>query len=445
MTPHRGPRAAQTAITGSEAGRIGNVRWVMIGITFLIAAVAYLDRSNISIAAPVIKGEFALSDVQLGFVFSAFVLGYALTQPVAGWLADRFGAYKIIAIGIGWWSVLTALTAMIRSDAVNALAILLGARFLLGIGESIIFPASNRLVVNWIPSKERGLANGLIFSGVGIGAGLAPPLITYFMLAYDWRAAFWATAFIGVAALATWLLVVRDRPDGHRWVSPAELEHIRRSGEAAGDSTARAAAAATPWRGIFANRSIGFLTLSYFCFGYVAYIYFSWFFTYLATVRGLDLKSSGLYGMFPFIAMAIASPFGGWVSDRLATRFGARAGRCYIAAVGMGLSGIFIALATYVADVRLAAIVLAAGSGSLYLAQSAFWTLSADIGRRSAGTVAGLMNMGGQIGGVIVGVLTPVLAQSFGWAASFLFTAAVCIVGAIAWLFIDPETQLESM
>jgi ACS family glucarate transporter-like MFS transporter len=382
--------------------------------------------------------------VQLGFVFSAFVFGYAITQPVAGWLADRFGAYRIIAIGIGWWSVLTALTAMIRSDAANAFAILLAARCLLGIGESIIFPASNRLVANWIPSKERGLANGLIFSGVGIGAGLAPPLITYFILAYDWRMAFWVTACIGLAALATWLIVVRDRPAAHRWVAAAELAHIRDNMPPADTSGTPASQALTPWRSIFTSRSIGFLTLSYFCFGYVAYIYFSWFFTYLATVRGLDLKASGLYGMFPFIAMAIASPLGGWVSDRLATRIGARAGRCYIAACGMGLSGVFIALATYVADVRLAAIVLAAGSGSLYLAQSAFWTLSADIGRRSAATVAGLMNMGCQIGGVIVGILTPVLAQSFGWAASFLFTAAVCIVGAVAWLFIDPESQLVS-
>jgi len=415
----------------------------MIGMAFLIATVAYLDRSNISIAAPLLAVELSLSDVQLGFVFSAFVLGYALMQPVAGWFADRFGAYRIIAIGIGWWSVLTVLTAMIRSDAPNAFAILLSARFLLGIGESIIFPASNRLVANWIPSKERGLANGLIFSGVGIGAGLAPPLITYFMISYSWRMAFWASACIGVAALVIWLVVVRDRPGGHRWISAAELGYIRDGSPPMDDPAATAGAAATPWRSIFGSRSIGFLTLSYFCFGYVAYIYFSWFFTYLATVRGLDLKASGFYGMFPFIAMAIASPFGGWMSDRLVVRFGARTGRCYVAACGMGLSGVFIALATLVADVRLAAIVLAAGSGSLYLAQSAFWTLSADIGRRSAGTVAGFMNMGAQTGGVIVGILTPLIAHSFGWTASFLFTAAVGMVGAISWLLIDPESQLE--
>lgn len=411
----------------------------------MIATVAYLDRSNISIAAPVLKGELALSDVQLGFVFSAFVLGYALTQPIAGWVADRFGPYRIIAIGISWWSVLTAATAMIPSSGAQAFFTLLAARFMLGIGESIIFPASNRLVASWIPSRERGLANGLIFAGVGIGAGIAPPLITSIMLVADWRAAFWATAAIGVVALVVWMTIARDRPEDHRWVSPRELDLIcaGRPAETPSDSKTTSAGA-TPWRSILGNRSIGFLALSYFCFGYVAYIYFSWFFTYLASVRGLDLKSSGIYGMFPFIAMAVASPLGGWLSDRLTVRFGARAGRCIIAGVGMALSSVCIALASGVADVRLAAMVLAAGSGSLYLAQSAFWTLSADIGRRSAGTVSGVMNMGSQVGGVIVGILTPILADAFGWTASFLFTAGVCLVGALCWLLIDPLASLES-
>jgi ACS family glucarate transporter-like MFS transporter len=426
---------------------VGKIRWLIIAVAFMVSTVAYLDRSNISIAAPVLKGELGLGDVQLGFVFSAFVLGYALTQPVAGWVADRFGAYRIIAVGIGWWSVLTALTAMIPSQGARAFGSLLAARFLLGIGESIIFPASNRLVANWIPSRERGLANGVIFAGVGIGAGLAPPLITSIMLSSTWRAAFFVTAIIGLAALAIWLMIARDRPEEHRWVSPAELELIRAEATptaAASSVSSGAVRPATPWRAMLRNRTIGFLSLSYFCFGYVAYIYFSWFFTYLASVRGLDLKASGMYGMFPFIAMAIASPIGGWISDRLTIRYGARAGRCVIAGLGMGFSGLCIALAGGVADVRLAALVLAAGSGSLYLAQSAFWTLSADIGQRSAGALSGIMNMGCQIGGVVVGILTPIIADSLGWTASFLFTAAVCVVGALCWLVINPSTRLDA-
>jgi ACS family glucarate transporter-like MFS transporter len=419
----------------------GKVRWIIVAAAFVIAAVAYLDRSNISIAAPILKKDLALSDVQLGTIFSAFVIGYAVTQPFAGRIADRFGPYKIIAIGIFWWSVLTAMTAMVPATFAGAFGLLLTVRFILGVGESVIFPASNRLVASWVPAHERGLANGIIFAGVGAGAAIAPPLITFIMIAHDWRWAFWITAFIGIGAMALWLFIVRDAPQQHRWVTEAEARYIEADAASASSPGPRTVA---PWRSIVLNRSVAILTLSYFCFGYVAYIFFSWFFTYLSAVRGLDLKSSGIYGMLPFIAMAIASPLGGWISDRLSVRFGDRIGRCGIAGVGMAFAGLFVGLATEVQDVRLASFVLAAGSGALYLAQSAYWTLSANIGRSSAGSVAGVMNMGGQIGGAVVGILTPILAAQLGWSGSFLFTAGVCIVGAIAWLFIDPYAVLPT-
>jgi MFS transporter, ACS family, glucarate transporter len=417
----------------------GNIRWLIVFLVFAIAAVAYLDRANISIAAPYIKRDFALSNYRLGFVFSAFVFGYALAQPFAGRIADRFGAYRVIAVGIALWCALTAATAVIPVSFATAFSTLLGVRLALGVGESMIFPASNRLVWNWIPSAERGLANGIIFAGVGIGAGLAPPLITTIMLDYNWRYAFWASALIGVAAFAVWLFAAAETPGEHRWMKPAELALIRQGLPPVKAQTD----AVLPWSTIILNRQIALLTLSYTCFGYVAYIFFTWFFTYLSTVRGLDLRTSGLYGMLPFLAMAIASPLGGWISDGLAARFGVRIGRCFLAAVGMGATAGFLALATQVADARLAAVVLAGGSGALYLAQSAFWTLSADMGRQSSGSVSGVMNMGCQLGGALVAVATPVIADHWGWSSPFLVTAAVALLGAIAWLLIDPDFRFE--
>ena len=413
----------------------------MVSLVLAIAAVAYLDRVNISIAAAYLRHDLALTQVQLGVVFSAFVLGYALTQPFAGRIADRYGAYRVIAIGIVWWSVLTVATALVPTGFAGAFGVMLAVRFILGVGESVIFPASNRLVANWIPPKERGLANGLVFAGVGVGAGIAPPLVTTIMAEHGWRSAFFATAVIGIVALVAWLLLARDSPARHPWVRTPELDHI-----AAGLETPVAQVHDAPkiasWRTIFSNRQVILLTLSYFCFVYVAYIFFTWFFNYLSTVRGLDLKASGNYAMWPFIAMAIASPVGGWISDRLSVRLGRRKGRCAIAGLGMAGAAVFVALATQVADARVAALVLAAGSGALYLAQSAFWTLSADLGKASAGSVSGVMNMGGQLGGVAVGIVSPIIAEQFGWSASFLFTAALALAGAAAWLFIDPDTEL---
>lgn len=421
--------------------RSSHIRWIVIAVIFIVSAVSYLDRTNISIAAQPIREDFGLTQVQLGTVLTAFMLGYAFMQPFAGRLADKFGGFKVIAFGIVWWSLLTAATAMVSSTIAGAFALMIIVRGLLGIGESVIFPASNRLVASWVPLHERGLANGIIFAGVGAGAGIAPPLITFIMISHGWRMAFWASALIGLMVLVIWLWLVRERPQDHPRVDAGELAMIEtsiRSGQKQTDQPQRLLS----WKEIISNRQVGLLTVSYFCFGYTAFIFFTWFFTYLSSVRGLDLKSSGIYGMLPFIAMAIACAGGGWISDKISARRGKYAGRCVPAAIGMFLSAVFVALATQVVDARLAAMVLALGSGALYISQSAFWTLSADLGRSSAGSVSGFMNFGCQIGGAAVAQITPIVAESFGWTTSFLVTSAACIIGAICWLLIDPNAEI---
>lgn len=407
---------------------------------FAISAIAYLDRVNISIAGRSIQQEFHLNNLQLGWVFSAFVAGYALFQAPGGRLADRFGPRIVLALGAAWWAVFTAMTAFVPSGAAHALMLLLAVRFILGVGEAVVYPASNRLVSAWIPTQERGLANGLIFAGVGAGAGITPPLITYILVNYGWRWSFWITALIGLLAGIVWFLLARDRPAQHPWVSPEESRHIQAGlpKKAAGSG----AIDVLPWWTILRSKDVLAVSLSYFCYGYVAYIFFTWFFIYLNSVRQLDLKSSSLYSMLPFIAMSTCSPLGGWISDRLTKRHGKRVGRCGLACASIGLAGVFIALGTQAADARLATVVLAGGAGALYLSASSFWSVTADIGGGSAGSVSGVMNMCCQIAGAITASLTPYIATHFGWTASFLVAAALCVVGSLAWLFVDPERKL---
>ena len=406
---------------------------------FAISAIAYLDRVNISIAGHSIQQEFHLDNIQLGWVFSAFVAGYALFQAPGGRLADRFGPRNILALGTVWWAVFTALTALVPSTGVNALLLLLTVRFALGLGEAVVYPASNRLVATWIPSSERGLANGLIFAGVGAGAGVTPPLITYILMNYGWRWSFWISALIGLAAGLVWYLLARDRPTEHPWVSAEESSFIRaglpQHSTAAGGGT-------LPWLTILRSRDVMAISLSYFCFGYVAYIFFTWFFIYLNTVRHLDLKTSAFYGMLPFIAMATCSPLGGWVSDRLTRRYGKRIGRCVVACAALACAACFLAMGALATDARLATVVLAGGAGALYLSTSSFWSVTADLGGASAGSVSGVMNMCNQTAGAITASLTPWIAAHFGWTESFMVAAALCLVGSLAWLFVDPERTL---
>ena len=417
----------------------GRLRWLLVFWMFAIGATAYLDRVNISIAGPLLQREFHLSDSQLGNVFSAFVVGYALFQVPGGRLVDRYGPRRTIALATLWWAIFTSVTALAPSGVACALLILLAVRFALGLGEAVVYPSSSRLISKWIPTAERGLANGVIFAGVGIGAGVTPPLVIYVLTNFGWRWSFWISAVIGLIVGGVWFWISRDEPEHHPWATREEVERIEAGLPAA---PCMAAGPALRWSQLRQSRSVMALSLSYFSFGYAAYIYFTWFFTYLSKVRGLDLKSSAIYGMLPFLAMTTGSPLGGWLSDRLTRHWGRRIGRCGLAAASIGASAVFLALGPLASDAHMATLLLAGGAGALYLSQSSFWSVSADISGPSAGVVSGFMNMGNQFGGALTASLTPVLANHFGWAVSFLVTAALCGAGALAWLWVDPDRMI---
>jgi MFS transporter, ACS family, glucarate transporter len=429
----------RSTLTG--AGR-SHVRWNLIFLLFVLSGVAFLDRVNISIAGGSIAAAYHLSNVQLGWVFSAFLAGYALFQTPGGRLADKLGPRRVLAAGVIWWGVFTALTASVPSGVTGALWLFVSARFLLGAGEAVMYPASNQFVSRWIPVHERGIANGWIFAGVGAGAGLSPPLITYAMLHYGWRTSFWICAVIGLLAGLVWFIFARDIPQEHRQVSASELAFIN-EGISAGKSI-RKDQPLIAWTSILKSRDVLAITFSYFSFGYVAWIFFSWFYLYLAQVRGLNLKASAFYAMLPFLAMATGCPIGGFISDRLARRWGARVGRCYLAAVVILMAGVFLVLGSEVHGARLASVVLAGGAGALYLAQSSFWSVTAGLAGSSSGSVSGFMNMGAQVGGFVTASLTPAIASRFGWTASFMVAAGLCVLGALAWMIVDPERTIKS-
>lgn len=401
---------------------------------FLVSAVAYLDRVNIAIAGSEVAKEFHLSDQQLGAVMSAFLLGYALFQTPGGTLADSFGPRRVLGVGVIWWAVFTTLITAISPTTGGLVIVLLVVRFALGMGEAVVYPASNCVVSNWIPSSERGLANGIIFAGVGFGSGITPPLITWLMVHYGWRSSFIASAVLGLLAGGTWYLIARDKPSQHPWTNAAERNYIE-----AGLPQSGAAKKKLPWSEILSNRNVWAVSASYFTYGYTAYIFFSWFFIYLNKVRGQDLKHSAVFTMIQYLSMSAGSLLGGFIGDHLTRSYGKRVGRCFVACGALTACGILIALGMQAENAAAASIILACGAGALYMSQSAFWSISADIGKASAGSVSGFMNMANQLAGALTASLTPLIAARFGWNASFFAAAALCLVGAAAWLFVQTD------
>jgi ACS family glucarate transporter-like MFS transporter len=422
-----------------------HVRFLLAFWLFVLSAVSFLDRTNISIAGLQISRDFGLGNQRLGWIFSSFLIGYAGFQVPAGALAAVFGPRKVLTVGVLWWGATTALTAMLPPSIPHALVCLMVIRFALGAGEAVIYPAANQFVARWIPQSERGFVNGLIFAGVGAGSGLTPPLLSSIIANHGWRAAFWFSAFVGFAAAAVWWLLARDRPQEHPAVTPEELSLIQRGLAPCGvGEVARGAVnEKIQWRAMFARKDLAALMISYFSFGYIAWVFFSWFYLYMAQARGFDLKSSARYTMLPFLSMTVFCLAGGVLSDFLVRRNGLRVGRCYLASVALVLTAVFLVLGSQVHNPRLAAFILAGGAGALYLSQSSFWSASADIAGQSSGVFSSLVNMGGQLGGALTASLTPWIAEHFGWTTSFGTAAGLALLGAVCWLAVRPERVLQ--
>jgi MFS transporter, ACS family, glucarate transporter len=424
------------------------IRFLLVSWLFVLSAVAYLDRTNISIAGVHIGKEFAINNTQLGWIISAFLIGYTVFQVPAGLLAKRLGPRLLLALAFLWLAVFTLLTSRVHSGVRGAVLNLVIVRFALGAGEANLYPAATQFVERWFPIKERGKANGIIFAGVGAGSGFSPLLVTAIILRHGWRSAFWLSGLLELVVAAVWYFIARDTPEQHSLVREPELKYIERGRVA--DSSAGTGirpgfgrTRRVPWKKILSSSQIFALISSYFAFGYVAWIFFGWFYIYLAQVRGLNLRTSAVYSMLPFVGMTFGCLLGGVASDWIVGRFGARSGRCILPLLSMLATAILVLLGSRTHNVQAASIILACGVGALYLSQSCFFAVTADFAGEFAGVVSGIVNMGGQIGGAFTATLTPLIAEHFGWEKSFLAAALLAVLGALAWLAVNPNRRLN--
>ena len=419
--------------------RPSRIRWLILALLFFISVVTYIDRVNISVTARQMMPAYGMTDQQMGWIFSAFVVGYALFQIPGGWLADRWGARVVLTVALLWWSICTALTAMVAASSFASLVGIIGAlmlvRFCLGVGEAVALPAFNRAVTNWFPADARGFGIGIAIGGIGLGSAMTPPIAAWVMVNWGWQTVFYLASLLGIGMGLLWWLLSRNHPHEHPWVNAGEQALLKR--EPIATSTA------VPWRTFSRTPTIWWLVISYSCLGYVAYVYLSWFYLYLVNVREFDVLRSGIYASAPFLAMLVFCPLGGWVTDRLAARYGLTTGRAVAGMTGMVLAGCAIALGGVVDSPFLAITSLSFGAGWLYFAVGAYWASTTDLSKAHAGTLSGLMNTGANIGGAISPTLTPWLAHQWGWPVSLGVAAAVAIVGGLIWFKIDPGKGLR--
>ncbi len=405
-------------------------RYTVLGLSFLMAFMMYMERGAIGAAAPSIMKEFHVDRIRMGWSISAFNWSYALFQVPGGWMADRFGPRIILAAAMAWWSIFTAATGL--ASNVNMLA---ATRFLFGIGEAAAFPAGSRAMVPWLPVSQRAFGQGFQHSGSRLGAAIAPILVVYLIGLYGWRDVFYMFGAIGLAWSAVWYFYYRNLPSHHKGVNQAELLLLD-SGRLKVSAQGRAP---VPWRRILRSRDLWYLSTVYFCYGWVLWLYLAWFPTYLREARHFSSLKSGLASV-PLLAATLTNVAGGVLSDKLVCRWSdLLKGRLTISIIGFSIAGLALLPGVLTGNAVTAIVCLTIALAGLELTVAISWAMCIDMGGQFSGSFSSVMNTWGNVGGALSAVMVGYLATLLGWTSPFLVASALCLFSAILVSRIDPR------
>jgi|SRR5271169_2344251 len=425
---------------GSAPARPSRGRWYILLLISVMYLITYLDRVNISTAAPLISKEFGFDNITMGYIFSAFVWAYALFQVPGGWMSDRFGARRVLSTIVAYWSLMTAATGA----AFSATSFIV-LRFLFGVGEAGAFPGATRAMQLWYPRSERGFVQGITHSASRAGAALAPPIVLLIMLNLGWRWAFFICGAVGVLWSIWWALSYRNLPEDHSLVNRAELETIRGL-DASGAINPPQIQKQTmvPWGTLLRSANMWAIMIAYFTYVYCLWIFLTWLTKYLVDVRHFTLLKGGLLASLPLWAGVIGDTAGGLATDWLLRRTGsAKIARRSVAITGLLGCAVFITPAALTEDATTAVICLTVSMFFLECTIGPSWAVPMDTGGKYSGTVSGMMNMAGNFGGAISPIVFGYLAEGGNWAAPFIVAAALLVAGSAVWAFwLDPDKAI---
>jgi MFS transporter, ACS family, D-galactonate transporter len=391
--------------------RIPGALWRVLMLLVLSIAINYVDRGNLSIAAPLLKDELGISASQLGILLSAFFWTYASFQIVSGWLLDRFDVNWVLAAGFFVWSIATAATGVVRG-----FALLLALRLLLGVGESVVYPCFSKILAARFEEQQRGLANSLIDAGGKCGPALGTLAGGVLMARFGWRPFF---IVLGLGSLLWLPMWIRWMPRGQGLVTsgPHQTPSIRR---------------------ILSLRSAWATFVGLFCANYLWYFLLTWLPFYLVRERHFSMDAMAKVGALAYLASATATTIAGWLSDR-AIASGATPTRVRktCTGVGLGLATVIVAVAVVPnPTASMVFLMLACASYGMYA--SSHWAITQTLaGPAAAGKWSGFQNFLANLAGVVAPALTGYVVDRTGqffWA--FAVAAVVVLIGSCVYLFV---------
>ena len=410
-------------------GSFGATQVSLITLMFSFSVMSYFDRTIMSIAGPEVMKEFGIEPTQMGWVYSAFVLGYAVFMIPGGDVTDRIGPRNTLTLMGLAAALFTALTPLGGHSGVAFLGVvpvLIAIRCGLGVVSAPLYPACARMCSAWIPVAYQARAQAFIVAGACVGGAISPVLFTQLMLINTWRGSFFVASVATAMLALLWLRYVQKLPRG--------IDH------APGRHTDRRS-----WRRLLLNRNLVLLTFAYFTVGYFEYIFFYWIYYYFGEVRHTGFARSARYTTVIFLVMMVMVPLGGWMSDALTRRYGSKLGRRVVPVAGLTMGALLLYWGVTTSDSGAATVLLALAVGFASLCEGPFWALAIDIGGLQVGAAGGIMNAGGNVGGFISPVLTPLVAKYFGWSWGLSAGSVMVILGAIASWFVDVSAEIPDV
>lgn len=412
-----------------------------MALLVLASFVAYVLRTNMSVAGERMIADLGLTKVQLGVILASFAWGYALFQFPGGIWGDRIGSRKAVALTAVGWGILNLAVGITPGATIASpivvMTSLVTLRFLMGAMQAPLNPViGGTTIASWFPVTGWAVPSGWVNVGLTFGAAATGPLITWLVAAVGWRWSFMATAPLGLVLAGIWWWYVRDTPAEHAGVRQAELALINGSRPAIRPRPAPGA-----WKRVLRNRQVLLLTVGYFCSNYLFYFFFNWLYIYLVESREFAVLEGGWYAAAPWITGAAGAAIGAYLCDGLSERIGKRRGMRYIGVAGLTLGAVLILLAARAQSPYICVVFLSLCLGCQQLTEGAFWAATISVAEEDASTACGVLNTGGNVVGGIGALMVPLMVASLGWPAALTAASIFALVGAGLWLLIDAEER----
>jgi ACS family glucarate transporter-like MFS transporter len=415
--------------------RLIPIRFILVFSTFLLTILLYIDRACISAAKEDITSDLDFDLTDFGWVMAMFTLGYALFQTPSGKLADSRGPRTVISTIVALWSALTALTGA----AWNFVSMMV-IRFLFGAGEAGAFPSLAKVVFNWFPVRERGIVQGINFSGSRLGAAFALPLVAWMLTQMGWRWTFVIFGCFGLLFSILWHLLFRNKPEESKAISAEEKEYIL----ATRQQPSSKVKVSLPFGRIISSRNMWMNMVQYICSNFTFYFTLTWMYPYLKERFALGGIEAGFYAMAPLVGGALGNWFSGILVDAIYRRGKLKLSRRLPAIIGFILAGFGIIMMSMSDAPNVSIIFLTIAIFGADMTLSPSWAFCIDIGKENAGAVSGTMNMAGNLGAFVTIIAFPYLLEWTGKHETFFYVCATLSVTAIImWLFMDPDKSIE--